>query len=335
MLDFSKIRSDQKSQNNAFEELICQIAFRQKTKGEFRRIEGSGGDGGVECYWQLINGEIIGYQAKYFLSTKEIDWKQIDKSVKQALDTYPALTIYKIAIPCDLTGKRGLFGLGKSGWDKWNFNKAKWEKWASDKSMNVTFEPMLALEIRNFLISPEAIGMREYWFDIDEFAPAWVQSKLKVSLSSLGERYHPKDHVNVQAQKVISGLVRDDQLYEDFEKLISDPKLNMPSIRGLEKEEDIEIISSARARIKELINELRIIDIRQPLYQVIPISEVEMKCNEIIVKLSEIRNWQRERMRSYNYKDVPWQLEDLNKKIHDIHIHNLCCTGTSMGFCNF
>ena len=71
-----------------------------------------------------------GYQAKYFLATKEIDWSQIDKSVKTALEQNPELTNYTIAIACDLTDRSGKLGKGKTGWEHWEDHKSKWQQWA-------------------------------------------------------------------------------------------------------------------------------------------------------------------------------------------------------------
>lgn len=117
MIDFTKIRIYKGSQNSGFEEFICQLARRDIPKKplEFRRIEGAGGDSGIECYWEKQDNTKIGYQTKFFLKTGEIDWAQIDKSVKQALETNPKLTEYIVALPCDLTYKKGKNSHCKTG----------------------------------------------------------------------------------------------------------------------------------------------------------------------------------------------------------------------------
>src|SRR4051812_28527821 len=106
-MDFSKIRGLSDGQRYSFEELVCQLARRESviTGSSFRRVEGSGGDGGVEGYWLLPSGSKYGYQAKYFTRAKDIDWAQIDDSVYEALRNHPSLTRYVIAIPCDLTNR--------------------------------------------------------------------------------------------------------------------------------------------------------------------------------------------------------------------------------------
>ncbi|WP_446008447.1 hypothetical protein [Candidatus Electrothrix sp.] len=72
MIDFSKIHGFQSGQRLSFEELVCQLARREEypADAEFRRVEGAGGDGGVEAYWKKADGRKTGYQAKYFGSSQ-------------------------------------------------------------------------------------------------------------------------------------------------------------------------------------------------------------------------------------------------------------------------
>ena len=72
MFNFEKINAFEKGQRESFEELICVLAKRAPPDGgvEYQRIEGSGGDGGLESIWYLESGKKIGYQAKYFTSQR-------------------------------------------------------------------------------------------------------------------------------------------------------------------------------------------------------------------------------------------------------------------------
>ena len=124
-IDFSQIRSLSGGQRYSFEELVCQLARRESfaAGSTFRRVEGSGGDGGVEGYWLFSDGSKHGYQAKYFTRTRDIDWAQIDHSVYEALKNHPSLKRYVIAIPCDLTDRTGATGKGRTGWQHWEAHK--------------------------------------------------------------------------------------------------------------------------------------------------------------------------------------------------------------------
>lgn len=93
MRDFSKIHPFAHGQRMSFEELVCQLARHESFPDGsiYKRVEGAGGDGGVEAYWTKPNGKKTGYQAKYFLRSGDIDWEQIDKSVTQAIAIHPEL----------------------------------------------------------------------------------------------------------------------------------------------------------------------------------------------------------------------------------------------------
>jgi hypothetical protein len=76
-IDFKNIRGDMPAgQRGAFEALVCQLAHLQAPDPKsYRRIEGAGGDGGVECIHRAASGGIVGYQAKYYTSARDIDWQ--------------------------------------------------------------------------------------------------------------------------------------------------------------------------------------------------------------------------------------------------------------------
>ena len=58
-LDLRTIQAYDGDRRKGFEELVCQLARREYTRtlGMFRRVEGSGGDAGVEGYWLLQTGQ--------------------------------------------------------------------------------------------------------------------------------------------------------------------------------------------------------------------------------------------------------------------------------------
>ena len=79
MIDFKNIRGNTvEGQRSFFEQLVCHLALLSEDCGEFRRIEGSGGDGGVEALRILHTGHKIGYQAKYYTSRDHIDWSKLN-----------------------------------------------------------------------------------------------------------------------------------------------------------------------------------------------------------------------------------------------------------------
>jgi hypothetical protein len=69
-IDFNKLKSYDGKTTKCFEQLCYQIAQKEFGHlGTFTPIDGSGGDGGVEFYLKLNNGEKWGWQCKFFGDT--------------------------------------------------------------------------------------------------------------------------------------------------------------------------------------------------------------------------------------------------------------------------
>ncbi|MFP8833437.1 hypothetical protein ACLIJR_04110 [Hydrogenophaga sp. XSHU_21] len=214
---FEDIHATAKGQDDAFEELTCQLARRNPPDKavEFRRIHGAGGDGGVEAYWVLDNGSEVGYQAKYYLRSGEVHWGAIDESVSTALKLHPLLRIYYVALACDLTDKTAR--KGKTGWEKWEEHKKTWE--ASAKSVlghDVTFILWPAFELRAMLERPAMAGLLEHWFGVLALKPDWLSHRVDRAVADLDERYHAEDHVPVDVERLFDVLLRSDKALERF-----------------------------------------------------------------------------------------------------------------------
>ena len=211
MLDFTKIRGESDEGRRAFfEELVCRLAQLDGSKGEFRRIEGAGGDGGVEAIRLLPNGKEIGYQAKYHID--EIDWSKIDNSVRTALTQHPKLERYVIAVPRNLTGRRGTRGKARSTngeWGEWDKRVSTWKRLAMVKGMRVAFEPWAAFDIEQALQMPAAEHLIHCFFtDSPVFTRPWMAQQLKRAVDDLQARYSASDHVDTQSLRVFDVIYR-------------------------------------------------------------------------------------------------------------------------------
>lgn len=223
-MDYSKIIGKDDGQRLSFEELVCQLARRDRPKyaKEFRRIEGSGGDGGIESYWVLQDGSEVGYQAKYYLRSRDIDWSKIDESVKQALKSHPDLKQYVIAIPCNLTDRSGAQGTGKKGWEHWNTHKLAWEALCAQSGIpTVEFVAWTASDLTEKLLLPTAEGLRKFWFGELEMSGQWFRKNVELAVKSLDERYHPEDHVEVGIESLFKVLLRDEEVTTEITSAFS------------------------------------------------------------------------------------------------------------------
>lgn len=219
-MDYARIRGKDSGKHLAFEELVCQLARRepQPLGADFRRIHGAGGDGGLEAYWRQPDGSDIGYQAKYYLKSSEINWSSLDDSVTRALKTHPDLTEFVVALPCDLTDNTGRNGAGKTGWQQWDARKTKWESLVPEGKY-VKFTVWTAFELTHRLLLPSAEGLKRYWFGDLEFSVQWFSDNASIAIESLEERYHPDDHVEVASERIFKVRLRDEVIVEEIRSL--------------------------------------------------------------------------------------------------------------------
>ncbi|EGH73062.1 hypothetical protein [Pseudomonas syringae] len=301
-MDYRRIRGMDSGQRLAFEELVCQLARREPpaADAEFRRIEGAGGDGGIEAYWLLSDGSEIGYQAKYYLKAGDIDWANIDDSVKRALQSHPSLTTYVVALACDLTDKTGKQGGGKRGWEHWETHKATWTSYVPP-GQTVEFIPWTASDLTDRLSRTNAEGLKRYWFGDVEFSPSWLSENVEWSVRSLDERYHPDDHVEVGIERLFKIILRDQsiilELQAKIDKLCSLAKIK--DIKKLLENAGTALIGRVRSEVKTL-GELRQ-KLTTDAWFPWPLTE----CLECIEKISDD---------VHSLEMVTWELKEENRK---------------------
>lgn len=232
MIDFSKINAFDKGQRGSFEDLVCVLAKRMSPSQafEFQPNDGRGGDGGVEAIWLLNNGKKVGYQAKFFLTIDEPQWRQMDKSVKQAIDVHSNLVNYIIAVPCNLTPDRGEKVTGKSERAKWKERVEKWTGWANEKSVDVNFELWSETDLREMLLRETNAALVKHWFGKVVLKDSWFIKQISVANRILDDRFNPDDHIEVSIESMFDTLVRGpgvtDRLSSTFDELEA---LTLPS----------------------------------------------------------------------------------------------------------
>ncbi len=266
MIEFSKINPFEKGQRASFEEFVCQLARHEKVADGsfFKRVEGSGGDGGVECYWTQPDGMKLGYQAKYFLKCGDIDWKQIDQSVSQAVLSHPELKIYVIALPCDLTDQSGLRRQRKTGWQLWEDRVVNWKAMAAKQGLSeINFEAWTASELVTKTINNTNGVIGTYFFGEQQLDNKWFENRFQAAAFCLDDRYHPEDHVEIEAENLGIALSRDSRAVAEI-CVHLDPimKYVFPSrkLADLSQKIDPEIeraLSQALAQFDSFIDELK------------------------------------------------------------------------------
>lgn len=90
LINWEKLKSYNTNQNKSFEELCYQVSYEEfSLQGNFTSIDDSGGGDGVEFYLKFPNGDIWGWQCKFFGRFNEGGRKeQIKSSLQRAYDIH-------------------------------------------------------------------------------------------------------------------------------------------------------------------------------------------------------------------------------------------------------
>lgn len=153
-------------------EVLCNQLFENWRKEEYSSniasfciVNGAGGDGGVESYATLTNGDIIGLQAKWFPSSiSGSQMNQIKNSVETAMKIRPHIICYIICVPRDLAS---LTGKGDDSEGKrWDELKAGMITKFSTLTIDLWNETRLVSELEK----ESSAGIYKFWFSNAEIS---------------------------------------------------------------------------------------------------------------------------------------------------------------------
>jgi hypothetical protein len=209
-INFRNIRKHRSSQNDGFEELTRQLVLAEPPEGA-TEIEhrGPGADGGVEIIARFVDGRVWGWQAKYFtegFGSSEVN--QLKTSFSAALENFPTLERYYVAIP------RNLSGHAEGGNDTQTKNWKSFKQWCEDETTALNRTVKIVLWDDTYFVSrlqksdPAHAGMRLYWFDETVLDQDWFERQLKKSLAFIGNRYRQPDHVDVKIGETLEIITK-------------------------------------------------------------------------------------------------------------------------------
>lgn len=251
-LNWNNIRPIGVSRNDGFEEFVCQLAAKEAIPGQKTFFRIGKPDGGKECFWELEDGSIWCWQAKYFTTALTASqWKQIEKSVKDTIANHNNLVNYFICVPIDMPDVKVE---GKSSLkDKWHQKVTDWTAYAKTKGMNVSFTFWGSHEMIKRLQQKEFEGFRYFWFNEQEFTDEWFDRKNQESIDSLGNRYTPDLNFKLPIAKIFDGLSRNESLQETIESNYSDL---LESFQALYINTKDEVVTEGFKRLKECFADL-------------------------------------------------------------------------------
>jgi len=203
-LDWSRFNLNGDAPERAFEALTGTLFERwchREYAGQIRRVvfvNGAGGDGGVEAYTQLKDGQVIGLQAKWFrepLESSQIE--QIRKSLKTASDNRSGLSRYIITIPRDLSDPKTTKRQTKTERDRWDdfINKS------NKLYPHITIDLWGETQITQLLAELGSEGLRRYWFEGSVVDVNYLNLQFKRAENGwLTPRYSPDLHQSGQIE---------------------------------------------------------------------------------------------------------------------------------------
>ena len=220
--NWTNIISLNNSQNDAFEELLCQLAKKESIKDKKEFIKVGNPDGGVECYIVLNNNHEIGFQAKWFLSTpQEAQWNQVEKSFKTALEKHPNMIQYYVAIPLDRADPR--VENRQSFMEKWNDKVEKWKQFALDTyNKEIDFIYWGSSEFIERLSREENTGLKKFFFGEIDLSDNWFKNQNELAIKELGARYTPEINVELEIVENFNALSRNNTFKEQVELFYHD-----------------------------------------------------------------------------------------------------------------
>ncbi len=194
-INWHNIRTHGGSQSKGFEELCAQLARAEASRAGSEFVRNGAPDAGVECYAVLENGEEWGWQAKYFNTIGDSQWKQIDESARRAIATYPNLVKYYVCVPLNLPDARR--ANAKSARDRWSAHTKKWAKAASKNGKYLEFVFWGDSELTALLSEPRNAGRRYFWFTDLALTADWFGRRLIEAIEAAGPRYTPELNVDL------------------------------------------------------------------------------------------------------------------------------------------
>lgn len=207
-------------------EVLCNQLFENWCKDEygsnvasFSVVNGAGGDGGVESYAVLTNGDVIGLQAKWFpnsMSSNQIS--QVKGSIETAIKVRPAIKRYIVCVPRDLASKTAKPGTNEA--ERWNTLIEN----AKNDYPNVTVDLWNETRITTELEKPACAGVYRFWFENAEICDQSIGYAFeKAKASWLKTKYVPELNTYGKIEGVLSTMLGEEKqrtsLKQSFAKI--------------------------------------------------------------------------------------------------------------------
>ncbi|MBY0379696.1 MAG: NACHT domain-containing protein [Burkholderiales bacterium] len=299
-IDFSKLKSYDGKCTRSFEQLIYTIVKNNSeysNLGRLTMIDGSGGDGGVEFYFELEDADIWGWQCKYFGDNARLNDSrkdQIRKSLKKAISTYSTkLKKYYIYLNTDLTPK-----------------EIKWTNIIKSKNMGLELNFYGKSDITVLLCKPEYYGIKNFFFGKLEFNPSWFQRIYDKYFMEMRCKYDQDIHtIDKYTQSIINCTLVNKEYINDLDELERELKEQESSIHiKIEEFNNTICYTVQNSSLKEMLI---------AKYKIF-FEKSEFVYNKICEVKKMFQSFEINNIEKFNYEDLSEQIQAFLKELSNI-----------------
>lgn len=237
-MDWNRFNTYGLSSEKAFETLCCSL-FEKHCRRIFKdnvvyftRVNGDGGDGGIEAYTMLKSGEIIALQTKWFRNTfGDAQITQIQRSLDTAVKIRSSITQYIVCIPRDLSSRKVVKGNKttlKTQEQRWN------EFIINNKSSYSNIEIILWNDqrITEELTNIDSQGLVHFWFENVVISEDDMRSSFqKAVLGWAQTKYIPDLYSQGYIHKELAEFLLDSHIVEQRKEILTNTIVALRELR--------------------------------------------------------------------------------------------------------
>ena len=221
-IDWNELKPYKNSKNHSFEKFCYLIANRHfKDQGQFTPIDDSGGGDGVEFYLTLPNGDVWGWQAKFFQGNPRLSYSgrkpSIKKSLEKACKIHPNLKKWFLCTHFDFTPKE----------NEWFFETLR-------KSISNGMVELIHWGDSDFVkwMSEERFhGIYQFFFGELELDMDWFKTQFDKQMAGVGGKFDSFLHTETNVDAEIHALLGDKAFVHQFTKWIEKLEGKLPDLK--------------------------------------------------------------------------------------------------------
>lgn len=340
-MDFNNFKTYSDSPQNAFETLCTQLFeryLRRKYSNnlvKFRVVNGAGGDGGIEAYGELKNGNLIAVQAKWFrTSMEDSQIGQIEKSVNTALRLRKKIVDYIICVPRSLSSTK----IGKNQVPVANTEEYRVDQLSSkiQKAFpNTSFIWWFEQDLQNELLESDNEGMNKFWFERDVITHNQLVQQFELEKAAwIDKRYIPELHgpgliqshieqvlYSLQYRKELLGRIRGTtkilqnttSLITRFSETLDAANPILPELKSIQSniDQNLATLLPMISAVQEGVSELTPVNVEDmPVSRDLFIALKEWRSNALQLGLPRRLSELLDRIADINLKDVISQIKE-------------------------